>query len=494
VHNHFEPSTGFRLYFALIYNCKISIAMPLRSPFILATIFFLSICCGCKLSNNKVENGDSTGTPATSHVADTSATSLQPPAWILQGNIYEVNVRQYTQEGTFNAFAASLDRLKQMGVQTLWFMPINPISKKDRKGTMGSYYAVANYTATNPEFGTLDDFKNLVQKAHSMGFKVIIDWVPNHTGADHYWLTQHPDFYVKDSSGQPVAPYDWTDTRKLDYNNPVVVDSMINSMKFWLTNADIDGFRCDVAGDVPDAFWSKAIPALHQTKQDIFMLAEGNKPSLHKDGFNASYGWDLMNMMYKIAAGQRPAYGVDSVLNSIDTAYPANALKMYFTSNHDENSWNKADYGTYPGASHAAFAVLSQTVGRSIPLIYSGQEEPVLRAIQFFEKDPISWGKYSRAKFYQTLLELRKNNAALASDAKFTKVDAGSPTALYAFTKEKGGRKVLVIVNLSKQGQTVHIADKSLDKKAHNIFLMNEESPAAQDWKIDPWGYAIYVY
>lgn len=224
------------------------------------------------------------------------------------------------------------------------------------------------------------------------------------------------------------------------------------------------------------------------------MLAETDKPSVHLDGFDASYGWSLMAMMYKIAAGQRPAFAIDSVLHNIDSTYPANAFKLYFTANHDENSWNKADFGTYPGASHAPFAVLSQTIDRTVPLVYSGQEEPVLRALQFFEKDPISFGKYGRAKFYQTLLELRKNNPALASDAKFTKVDAGSPNALYAFTKEKGGKKVLVVVNLSKQGQTVHIADKSLDAKAHNVFLMNDESPAAQDWKIDPWGYAIYEY
>jgi alpha-amylase len=463
---------------------------------LLKAIFFLSvIVSSCKLSNKETPVKNSTDS-STAAISDTDSTTNRAnhPDWILQGNIYEVNVRQYTREGTFNAFAANLDRLKAMGVQTLWFMPINPISKVDRKGTLGSYYAVANYTAVNPEFGTMDDFINMVQRAHGMGFKVIIDWVPNHTGADHYWLQQHPDFYVKDSTGKVVSPFDWTDTRKLDYNNPVLVDTMINSLKFWLQNADIDGFRCDVAGEVPDAFWRKAIRELKATKRDIFMLAETDKPSIHLDGFDASYGWALLQMMYKISAGQRPAFGIDSVVNAIDSTYPADAFKLYFTSNHDENSWNKSDYGTFPGASHAPFAVLTQTIGRTIPLIYSGQEEPVLRAVQFFEKDPISFGKYSRANFYKTLLELRKNNPALASDAKFTKVDAGSPNALYAFTKEKGGKKVLVVLNLSKQEQTVHITDKSLDKKARNIFLMNEESPAEQDWKIEPWGYAIYEY
>jgi alpha-amylase len=461
----------------------------------IASILLCTSLFSCKLTPKNSDQKDSI-TTASTDIPDNDSTTNRAshPEWILQGNIYEVNVRQYTKEGTFNAFSNNLQRLKDMGVQTLWFMPINPISKVDRKGTLGSYYAVANYTAVNPEFGTMDDFKSLVQKAHGMGLKVIIDWVPNHTGADHYWLTQHSDFYAKDSTGKPISPFDWTDTRKLNYSNPVLVDTMINSLKFWLQNADIDGFRCDVAGEVPDAFWRKAIKELKATKNNIFMLAETDKPSVHLDGFDASYGWSLMGMMYQIAAGERKAFAIDSVINKIDSTYPANALKLYFTSNHDENSWQRADYGRYPGAVHAPFAVLSQTIDRSVPLVYSGQEEPVLRAIEFFEKDPIQWGKYSRAPFYKTLLELRKNNEALASDAKFTKVDAGNRDALYAFTKEKGGKKVLVIVNLSKQGQTVHIADKSLDKKAHNVFLMNDESPAAQDWKIDPWGYAIYEY
>ena len=176
------------------------------------------------------------------------------PAWVNQGNIYEVNVRQYTPEGTFNAFAKHLNRLKNMGVQTLWFMPVNPISKVDRKGTMGSYYAVADYTAINPEFGTMADWKKLVNAIHARGMKVIIDWVPNHAGADHRWLTEHPDFFVKDSVGKPAIPFDWTDTRQLDYNNKVMQDSMIGAMKFWLKQTGIDGFRCDVAWNVPESF------------------------------------------------------------------------------------------------------------------------------------------------------------------------------------------------------------------------------------------------
>ena len=242
--------------------------MPAIYRLLLPLVFCVFVgACKLNSANTKENTKDSLAVKTTD-----TANLASHPDWIVQGNIYEVNVRQYTTEGTFAAFSPHLQRLKEMGVQTLWFMPINPISQKDRKGALGSYYAVADYTAINPEFGTLADWKALVQKAHGMGFKVIIDWVPNHTGADHYWLTQHPDFYVRDSVGKPVSPFDWTDTRKLNYGNPVLVDTMINAMKYWLTDTDIDGFRCDVAGEVPDAFWQKCIAAL-KANQSRYIFA-----------------------------------------------------------------------------------------------------------------------------------------------------------------------------------------------------------------------------
>ncbi len=347
------------------------------------------------------------------------------PDWIMQGNIYEVNIRQYTPEGTFKAFSASLPRLKEMGVQTLWFMPVNPISKVDRKGALGSYYAVSDYYGINPEYGTMDDFKSLVKQAKTMGFKVLIDWVPNHTGADHYWLKTNPDFYVTDSTGKAISQFDWSDTRKLNYKNPVMADSMIQTMKYWLTETGIDGFRVDVAWGLPDEFWQKCIPELKKVNPNLFMLAEADGPQYHKDGFDASYPWTIFHMMNKIAAGERPAFALDSVITAMDTTYPASALRLYFTSNHDENSWNKADYATMPGPKHAPFAVLTQTLARSVPLVYSGQEEPFLDSISFFYKDTISFGKFQRAPFYKTLLELRKSTPALAANASSRKVVVG---------------------------------------------------------------------
>ena len=415
------------------------------------------------------------------------------PAWIMQGNIYEVNVRQYTREGTLKAFAKHLDRLKAMGVQTLWFMPLNPISKVDRKGTLGSYYAVSDYTALNPEFGTMKDWVSLVNEIHGKGMKVIIDWVPNHTGADNRWLTEHPDFFVKDSTGKAAMAKDWSDTRQLDYSNPVMEDSMIAAMRFWLINSNIDGFRCDVAWNVPGPFWQKCISQLRSIK-NVFMLAEGDNAYLPQSGFDAVYPWSMFHMMGEVAKGSRPAFALDSIQDQNVLKYPANTIQMYFTSNHDENSWNKADYGIFPGRSHAPFAVFTQTMASGVPLIYSGQEEPVLRPLQFFEKDPIEFGKFGRAWFYKTLLNLRKSNSALAANASFRKIVAGDKNAIYAYVREKGTNKVLVILNFSDREQIISVKDKTLFGNPINVFAGKNESLTGELRKIGAWEYLVYEY
>ena len=459
-----------------------TIAMcKLFSTAVIAVLFLAS----CSDTANTSTANDS----ASRTSSDSAATVDGNPAWIEQGNVYEVNVRQYTPEGTFNAFAPNLQRLKDMGVQTLWFMPINPISKAGRKGVLGSYYAVSDYDAINPEYGNMNDWKNLVAKAHDMGFKVIIDWVPNHTGADHPWLTNHPNFFIKDSTGKPAVAFDWSDVRQLDYKNTEMQDSMIAAMKYWVTASNIDGFRCDVAWNVPGDFWKKCITQLKTAKPGMFFLAEGDKPYLLQNGFDAFYPWDAFHTMISVAQGKRPAFALDSIKAKYDTAYPPAAIPMYFTSNHDENSWNKADYGTMPGASHAPFAVFTQTYARSVPLVYSGQEEPFLDSVSFFYKDTITMGKYARAPFYKTLLNLRKNNTALAANASFKKLRTSNDAAIYAYEREKNGNKILVVLNLSSKPQKFTWTDQPSEKEWSNIFLMNKE-PALTS--IEPWGYAVY--
>lgn len=430
----------------------------------------------------------------TNTLSNTDTTQIEGhPAWIMQSNIYEVNVRQYTPEGTLNAFAKHLDRLKAMGVETIWFMPINPISKVDRKGSLGSYYAVSDYTSINPEFGTMEDFKKVVQAIHDKGMKVIIDWVPNHTGADHRWLTEQPDFFIKDQSGKAAVAFDWNDARQLDYKNQVMQDSMVAAMQFWVKETDIDGYRCDVAWNVPASFWHKSIPQLKKMK-NVFMLAEGDSTYLPKSGFDAVYPWHMFKIMEKIAKGEKPATGLDSINKENKTRYPENTIQMYFTSNHDENSWNHADFGSFPGDVHAPFAVFTQTMKNSVPLIYSGQEEPVLRALKFFDKDPISFEKFQRENFYKTLLALRKRNAALAADASFKKADIGDERTIYAYTREKGNKKILVILNLSDKEQVIAIKNQSLTGNVFNVFEEEQEVLTSNERKMKPWGYEIYEY
>ena len=407
-----------------------------------------------------------------------------------QGNIYEVNIRQYTKEGTFKAFAKHLPRLQKMGVQTIWFMPIQPISKFGRKGSLGSYYAVASYTDINPEFGTLADFNATVNQAHALGMKVLIDYVPNHSGADHPWLTTHPDFYETDSTGKPTFTADWSDTRELNFNNLVMQDSMINTMKYWLNATKIDGFRVDVAWGVPYSFWDKCIPALKKIR-NIYLLAEADDAKLHERGFDATYSWKEFHVLNEIAAGKKNILTLDTVLRNIEKDFMKGAQRLYFTSNHDENSWNKADYATMPGAIHAPFAVFTQTYDRTMPLIYSGQEEPVLRPLAFFEKDSIEFNKYERANFYTTLLKLRKSNSAFADNANFKRLKVNLPEKIMAYERSNGQDKVIVVLNLSNQPQQAIVED--IEPGFYVDGFTGQNPKDIQYIQMKAWGYQVLV-
>lgn len=430
----------------------------------------------------------------TSNASAQQSSGSTAPEWILQGNIYEVNTRQYTPEGTFRAFERNLFRLKKMGVQTLWFMPICPIGKQDRKGSLGSYYAISDYKKINPEFGTLTDWKILVQRCHEMGIKVIVDWVANHTSPDNVWMASHPDFYVKDSTGKAISPFDWTDARKLNYSNPQLVDSMISAMKYWIKESDIDGYRCDVAEEVPDAFWKKCIGELRKMKP-LFFLAEGEKPWLHKAGFNATYSWSVFNVIKDIAAGIKPANSLDTIIEANQASFDKKDLRMYFTSNHDENSWSKADYGTTPGDSHAPFAVFTQTMDHSVPLIYSGQEEPFLRAIRFFDKDTITFKNYLRSGFYNKLLSLRTSNAALNAYSKYEKIKSNDDSRIFAYWRWNGDKKILVVLNLSPVEMEVNLKDNKLDGKAKEVFGgLDKTFNKTYNAYLKAWGYKVFVF
>ncbi len=426
-----------------------------------------------------------------------SNAQMPHPSWSSQSNIYEVNLRQYSSSGSIKDFEKHLPRLKQMGVDILWFMPITPIGKEGRKMTekeLGSYYAVMDYKAVNPEFGTMADWKELVKHAHKMGFKVITDWVANHSAVDNHWMKTHPAFYVHDASGNTVSPYDWTDVKKLDYSNHELRDSMTDAMMYWVKESDIDGFRCDVAEDVPADFWKDCIATLRKKKY-VFMLAEGEKANLHEAGFDATYAWDLMRDMGFLYSGKHNLQQFDSALNYTIAKFPASAYRMYFTTNHDENSWNGTEFEKY-GDAYKAFAVLAQTMYQSIPLIYSGQEIPNKKRLKFFVKDPIEWPKkLAMESFYSTLLHLRKNNSALAAEASYKRMATSKDAAVFAYQRQNGAYKVIVILNLSTQSQKFTINDAGINGRPMNVFAGEKEVlNTKHEFSVEPWGYIVYEY
>lgn len=451
--------------------------------------FTVAILFSCKESKKtNVEPSYISGTDSTASIHK----------WWAGSNIYEVNLRQYSKAGTIMEFAKSLPRLKDMGVEILWFMPITPIGiegRKENEQQMGSYYAVRNYTAFNEDYGTLDDWKAFVKQAHGMGFKVITDWVANHSAPDNHWVKEHPEFYAKDSTGKMYGPFDWTDVRKLDYSNRVLRDSMIAAMQFWLTQTGIDGFRCDVAGEIPMDFWKECIAALKTNKPDIFMLAEADKPELHTAGFDVTYGWQAMHAMKELYTGKYKLDQFDSVMNQGIKDFPENAARLFFTTNHDENSWNGTEYEKFGNAAKA-FAVFTQTFDQSIPLIYSGQELPNKKRLKFFVKDTIPWnGKYEMASFYKTLLLLRKSNPALQYNASYKRLPSTNNGAVYAYAREKEGRKAVVLMNLSGQGQKFKVTDPFITGEPINVFMgVKEKISDAHEFSIEPWGYIVYDY
>ena len=422
------------------------------------------------------------------------------PDWVKNAVIYEVNVRQYTPEGTFKAFEASLPRLKELGVDILWIMPINPIGVKDRKvpegftTSLGSYYSVKDYKAINPEFGTEADFKELVTKAHEMGFKVIIDWVANHSSRDNAWITEHPDWYMKDSTGKILAPFDWTDVAKLDYANKDLRVAMIDAMKYWVEKCDIDGFRCDVAGEVPVDFWETARVELEKTKP-MFMLAENeDKPELCKKAFDANYAWNMCNgTLANVAKGKDSISQIIRQVMKVDSLMPKNTMQMNFVTNHDENSWNGTVTEKF-GDGAKAFAILTYTLP-GMPLIYSGQEAGLNKRLKFFTKDTINWDNKELVPFYQTLNKLRHSNEALQSPpfgGIFEKINNSEPKKVLSFVRAKGSTKVLVLLNLSDTPVTFSLKGDVVKDSYTDVFGTADSTPKISvPVSLEAWGFRV---
>jgi cyclomaltodextrinase len=413
--------------------------MYIKRFFLFVLAVFFTVSCSQPTDNTKttVESKELTAPPT--------------PKWAKNATIYELNIRQYSPEGTFNKVTEDLKRIKDLGVDIIWLMPIHPIGEMNRKGSMGSYYAVKDYKGLNPEFGSPENFKNLVNEIHKLEMKVIIDWVANHSAPDNPWVESNPEWYTFDSLGvvQPPAGTDWWDTADLNYEVESLHYAMIDAMAFWVKEFDIDGFRCDVASYVPTEFWNKARNELEKIK-NIFMLAEAEFPEQHDIAFDACYGWEFLHIMNGIAEGSKTIDSIDVYLNKTYQEFPEHTTKMYFTTNHDENSWNGTVHERY-GKSHMAYFALAATLN-GMPLIYSGQELGMDKALRFFEKDTIDWNlRPELVPEYTAFMQLRRSEPALANHpfgAKPERLQTNANDKIYAFKRELDGNGVLVLINL----------------------------------------------
>ena len=428
------------------------------------------LACNPGAKNATTDTAATTATPAGASTpgaaAVASARSTDPsfhPAWSRRSVIYEVNIRQYTPEGTLAAFRRHLPRLEALGVDILWLMPVQPIGLKNRKGKLGSYYAISNYTAINPEFGNEADFKAVVDAAHQRGMKVILDWVANHTAHDHVWVASHPDYYehkpdgslmnARDNEGRET---DWTDVAELQYANPALRQAMIEAMKWWVDSTGIDGFRCDVAGGVPTDFWVQARTALVAAKPGLFFLAEAEDPGLHA-AFDMTYGWELHHLLNAIAQGKQTTSALETYFTRDARLYGPGAYRMYFTSNHDENSWNGSEFERM-GANHAPAYILAATAQGSMPLLYTGQEASMKKRLRFFEKDTVDWSGPSLANFYRSVFDLKHTQPALANGpwgGPQTELVTNGGKRVYAYSRTRDTNTVLVAVNFDSKPAAV---------------------------------------
>ena len=422
--------------------------------------------------------------------------------WSYNLCIYEVNVRQYTSSGTFAQFETHLDRLKDLGVGILWFMPIHPIGVQNRLGSLGSYYSVKDYYDVNPEFGTLDDFKSLVDSIHAKGMYVLMDWVGNHTSWDNNLTTTHPEWYIKDGNGNFTFPpgTNWSDVIQLDYSKPELREYMINAMKFWINETDIDGFRCDAVSFMPLDFWTTAITELKNIKPDIFMIAEDDGTQYKAAGFDMTHAWGLHGfgngILNNIVAGTNNANVLNTYTTQENINYPAPYYRMYFTSNHDENSWYGTVFEQFGDAAQE-FAVLTATY-RSMPLIYSGQEAGLNHRLQFFEKDEIIWKPDTLDFVYNTLLHLKKENKALwngSAGGQLQRVTTTDNPSIFAFIREKGNDKVFEVFNLTDEEKTFTLQGTLYTGKYRDVFT-NDSTSFNENTKmtLPGWNYKVYEY
>ena len=422
---------------------------------------------------------------------------IKHPDWTKNAVLYQINTRQFTPEGTFRAAEAQIPRLKALGVDILWLMPVHRIGVKNRKGTLGSPYSVQDYYSVNPEFGTLEDLKHFVAAAHAQGLHVILDWVANHTAWDNALVREHPEWYARDWKGDfhPTPWWDWSDIIDLDYDHEGLRRYMTEAMKYWVKEADIDGYRCDVAGFVPVDFWNNVRKELDAIKP-VFMLAEWESRDLHAEAFDMTYAWSWYEAMERVAKGQaRDLSGLFIYYSWNESSFPRDALRMTCVTNHDKNAWEGTEFEVFGPALEAAM-VLS-VVGEGTPLVYNGQEAGNTKRLQFFEKDPIAWKEHPNGELYRRLFALKKSNTALwngAWGATMILVPNSVPERVLSFVRRNEREKVFAVLNFSGQPQTVTFKETLYHGRYRAFFGGGSvDLDAAAKVELKPWGYEVFV-
>ena len=418
--------------------------------------------------------------------------------WSYSAVLYEMNIRQLTPEGTLRAAEEKLEFLRSMGIDAIWMMPIYPIGEEGRKGSLGSYYSIQDYCAVNPEFGTMEDFDSFIDKAHSLGMKVLLDWVANHTARDAKWLKTKPaDWYEREADGTAKVPWDWTDTAKLNYDNRDVWRGQIEAMRFWVEKHNIDGFRCDMAMLVPIEFWQQATAVLHAVKPDIFMLAEAEELNLFDKAFDMCYAWEIHHMMCDIAKGERRVWDLRNTMYADRERYPNTAMKMIFTSNHDENSWSGSEFDRF-GAAREAMTALTFVWEAAMPLIYTGQEVGYNHSFEFFDRDHIPTEKYQAnedTELYRKLIALKHSQPALQAGergGRTIEIENNAKDCLMTFVREAGDSRVVAIMNLSPY--TIHADyNNGIYAGEYTNAITGEKVllPVHLEQDIEPWGYTL---
>ncbi len=421
--------------------------------------------------------------------------------WTYNLGMYEVNIRQYTEEGTFAAFEEHLDRLEEMGVGILWLMPIHPIGQENRLGTLGSYYSVRDYKDVNSEFGTLEDFENLVREIHDRGMYVMLDWVPNHTSWDNYLTEEHPEWYLTEG-GEFIPPpgTNWSDVIQLDHSRPGLLDYMIDAMLFWVEEYNVDGFRYDAVSHVlEDDFLDDLNRALKDARPDIFLLAEHHEPKWHDLGFDMTFGWGLYGfghgVLKRIADGGDNAQDLHNYITNEMNRFHPETYRMYFTSNHDENSWEGTTAELFGNAAEV-FAVLTNTI-YGMPLIYNGQEAGLDKRLAFFEKDQIHWRDHPNEYLYTTLLHLKRENQALWNGdmgGPPQRVSTSNDQDVFAFTRSVEEDQVFVMYNLSGDEQTVTLEPSGGYAGQYREVFTGEivNYHGEETVTLSPWDYLVY--